>query len=241
MLPRAKPGADIALASLFSDRYIMRVGRPRTFDADDVVSAAMACFRERGYEASSIRDLEAVTGLRAPSLYQAFGDKAAFFAIVLASYTQVVMQRRVETYLGPSAGVDGIRAFFTSSYTTEPEPAHGCLLANSAIEYPALDTDARFLVDAGLELLRAAFARVIEQGRRAAEIDRRVDPHVAAQVLVTLFEGQLLLQRTDQRAVDPSAVIDAALASLLPPPTPNRQTPNRQTPNRQTPTRRKHR
>jgi TetR/AcrR family transcriptional regulator, transcriptional repressor for nem operon len=201
------------------------MGRPRGFQADDVIAAAMACFREFGYEATSIRDLEAVTGLKAPSIYKAFGDKAAFFAAVLARYEQDVLLRRVDTYLQPASGIEGIRAFFVSTHTVEPAPTHGCLLANSAIEYHALDAQARLIVDAGLRRLRAAFSEVIVAEQQRGTIAATVDAKQAALVLVTLYEGQLLLQRTVQPFAEARTTIDTALAALLPPPSPTATPP----------------
>ena len=46
------------------------MGRPKGYDRDDVVVAARDLFWERGYEATSISDLEQRTGLNRSSLYQ---------------------------------------------------------------------------------------------------------------------------------------------------------------------------
>lgn len=51
------------------------VGRPRQFDEEQVLDAAMKAFWAKGYESTSLADLVEVTGLHKGSLYQAFGDK----------------------------------------------------------------------------------------------------------------------------------------------------------------------
>ena len=55
------------------------VGRPREFDEDAVLTAAMDAFWRQGYEATSLSDLCACTGLHKGSLYQAFGGKHELF------------------------------------------------------------------------------------------------------------------------------------------------------------------
>jgi AcrR family transcriptional regulator len=55
------------------------VARLRQVDKMAALDGAMECFWRRGYEATSLRDLTASTGLTAPSLYNAFGDKQNCF------------------------------------------------------------------------------------------------------------------------------------------------------------------
>ena len=51
------------------------MARPREFSETAALQAAIDCFWQYGYEATSMRDLAASMGLTAPSLYNAFGDK----------------------------------------------------------------------------------------------------------------------------------------------------------------------
>ena len=54
----------------------MRAARPEWFDEDVVIDRAVQLFRERGYEGTSMADLEAHLQLGRQSLYNAFGEKA---------------------------------------------------------------------------------------------------------------------------------------------------------------------
>jgi AcrR family transcriptional regulator len=192
------------------------VGRPRGFDEDAALEAAMRCFREHGFVATSIRDLESATGLRAPSLYNTFGDKAQLFARALARYDAVVLQRRIGTHLRPEAGVDGIHSFFTSVYTEEPQPELGCLLATSAAERAELDRTARDLVEVGLGRIRAAFLAVLERGARRGQL-RATDAARTADALVLLYQGLLVVLRAQSSAVDVDGAVDAAIDALTRP------------------------
>ena len=55
------------------------MARPREFDEQAVLNAAMNLFWELGYQVTSMRDLAVETGLTSPSLYNAFGDKRALY------------------------------------------------------------------------------------------------------------------------------------------------------------------
>src|ERR1700742_4512892 len=51
------------------------MARPREFDETAVLDKAMQFFWERGYEATSVRDLAGTMGITGASLYNSFGDK----------------------------------------------------------------------------------------------------------------------------------------------------------------------
>jgi AcrR family transcriptional regulator len=63
-----------------------RVGRPRAFNRDHALEAAMRVFWRRGYEGASLTELTRAMGINRPSLYAAFGDKAALFRESVARY-----------------------------------------------------------------------------------------------------------------------------------------------------------
>ena len=63
-----------------------RAGRPRVFDTDAALDKAVRLFWQRGYEATSMADLVAETGVAAASLYAAFDNKAGLFAAVIERY-----------------------------------------------------------------------------------------------------------------------------------------------------------
>lgn len=59
------------------------MARPRNFDEDVVLGQAAGVFARLGYNAASVDDLVAATGLQRGSLYKAFGSKRHLFERVL--------------------------------------------------------------------------------------------------------------------------------------------------------------
>lgn len=74
-------------------------GRPRSFDCDAVLEAAMHVFWQKGFEETSLADLTEAMGINKPSLYAAFGNKEQLYLKVLDRYGN-----------GPSAFVDNCLA-----------------------------------------------------------------------------------------------------------------------------------
>ncbi len=73
------------------------MGRPRTFDMDEALTAVREEFWRHGYAATSVDKLLEVTKLGKGSLYAAFGDKRTLFLRVLNEYAAArVAGRRPE-------------------------------------------------------------------------------------------------------------------------------------------------
>ena len=88
------------------------MARPREFDEDAVLNAAVHRFWMYGYEATSVRDLAQDMGITSASLYNAFGDKRSLFQRALAHYVEHSFGERVSRFeknLPPRAA---IAAFF---------------------------------------------------------------------------------------------------------------------------------
>lgn len=61
-------------------------GRPREFDPEEALSAALQVFWTRGYEGASLAELTEAMGITKPSLYACFGNKEALFHKALDLY-----------------------------------------------------------------------------------------------------------------------------------------------------------
>lgn len=61
-------------------------GRPREFDTETALAAALRMFWEKGYDGASLTDLTEAMGITRPSLYAAFGNKEALFKQALDLY-----------------------------------------------------------------------------------------------------------------------------------------------------------
>src|SRR5579859_7971609 len=69
-----------------------KLGRPAAFDKEAALDVAMRLFWERGYEGTSMADLSHAMGIHPSSIYAAFGDKQALFALAAKRYMEVPAQ-----------------------------------------------------------------------------------------------------------------------------------------------------
>ncbi len=61
-------------------------GRPRKFDREEALIAAIHVFWQKGYDGASMKDLTSAMGINGPSLYAAFGDKKTLYLEAIEAY-----------------------------------------------------------------------------------------------------------------------------------------------------------
>ena len=150
------------------------MGRHKSYDRDSVLIAARDLFWERGYEATSIAELEQRTGLNRSSLYQEFGTKHELFEAALECYADRVISMLMAD-LRQRANLDSAIALFGSVSelfrSNAAISARGCLMVNSTAELAARDERVRPAAAAYRDRLRADFATALAGAATTGEID----------------------------------------------------------------------
>jgi TetR/AcrR family transcriptional repressor of nem operon len=153
------------------------VGRPREFDEEKVLDAAMDAFWKKGYEATSLADLCDCTGLHKGSLYQAFGDKHQLF----------MQFREVASVAFESESpLQNIKAAI-NKITEDAGGAKGCMMVNSMVELSAHDPEVKAALQGIGEKRLRFMADLIAKAQQAGEIRQGQDPYkLARQLMITL-------------------------------------------------------
>ena len=109
------------------------MGRPREFDVDDALDRAMEVFWRNGYEGASVAELCQAMGIRPPSLYAAFGNKAGLFRHAIDRYLEQKTRYVAEAFEAPSARemVERLVRGCADFLAEKGKPA-GCLFMRSA-------------------------------------------------------------------------------------------------------------
>src|SRR5215471_2858552 len=108
------------------------MARPREFDEKAALRAALDCFWQHGYRATSIRDLGASMNISGPSLYNSFGDKRALFARALDQYFECTTRDRLQRLESSCAPKEAIQQFFAEiiAHSLSDPDRKGCFLVN---------------------------------------------------------------------------------------------------------------
>ncbi len=117
-------------------------GRPKSFDVDIALNAFVDVFWSKGYNATSIDDLQAVAGIKRGSFYAAFGGKKEVYRCVMDRYWADVAEIGLASLEDGETPIDGIAGFirYVGAFMTE-NTARGCLLLSSAATTAPSQTD----------------------------------------------------------------------------------------------------
>jgi len=112
----------------------MAKGRPRGFDADEMLDRVVNVFWQHGYEGTSMATLMAATGLNKPSLYAAFGSKEALFRAAFERYwqRQGELTRKHLDEPDVRTGVERMLLALVD-IQTQPGLPHGCLAVHGGL------------------------------------------------------------------------------------------------------------
>jgi TetR/AcrR family transcriptional regulator, transcriptional repressor for nem operon len=122
--------------------------RPRTFDEDRAVDAAMRTFWANGYEATTTEDLCAATGLGRSSIYNTFTSKHELFRRALLHYVETMTTLQLGILEDEErAPAERLRALFSAVIDGEMATRRdgrsiGCLTVNTTVELAGRDPDA---------------------------------------------------------------------------------------------------
>jgi TetR/AcrR family transcriptional repressor of nem operon len=192
------------------------MARPKSFDEEAVLDQAVQLFWERGYEGTSLADLETHLGLGRQSLYNSFGDKHALFLKALDRYRREVGDSALAQLNSPDAGLDAIRAFFQWSVEslTSPSLRRGCLVTNTISERASQDPDALLRCNHARDALERAFRRALVHAKERGELPQGFDVEATATLLVIQNYGLTVLAKTGATAAQLHAAVEALFAGL---------------------------
>jgi len=166
------------------------MGRPREFDEDAALEAAMRVFWEKSYEGATIADLTEAMGINRSSMYAAFGDKESIFRRVMERYRAGRM-----TYIRQALAQSSLRKvvagliYGTAEFLSTPDNPRGCLLIQGAL---ACGTDAEPVKQAMIDWRKggqAALKKRLQQAQSEGELPREIQPGDFARYLSSVMAG----------------------------------------------------
>jgi len=194
------------------------VGRPREFDPEYVLEAAMQAFWAKGYEATSLADLMAATGLHKGSLYQAFGDKHSLFIQSLKRYLEEIRRQKNSLLKQAPTPLDGLRAVTHAVLDIadgDDDNPKGCLVMNTISELAPHDDEAKQIVAEHLQQMRSAFITAVTQGQASGQIRRGRTPEEITSMMMTFMAGLLTTMKGFVSKDDAHKLLDAQLEAVL--------------------------
>lgn len=194
----------------------VRRGRPRSFDREQALRAALRVFRENGYEGTSLSHLqEALGGLSPPSIYAAFGSKEQLFKEATELYVASRRASAEREMAGVTTARETIAAMLRCAVlgSTETGEPRGCLLVQGAITCSASGEGVqKYLHDLRVEEQRAILKR-LKAGVASGELPAGTDVQAMAQFYTTFARGIAVQARDGATRTSLMAAVDCAMGA----------------------------
>ena len=195
-------------------------GRPKSFDREQALDAALGVFWEKGFGATAIGDLTASMGIGRQSLYDTFGDKHALFLEALRRYTEMHLAEMRTIFESDGSPFENIRAVFARMKQEALDGTCGCMMVNSSTELGAHDDGAARLIEKTTVRMEGLFREQLERARDAGELTDAASPRALSRLIVDTANGLAARSRLGLDEEEIEDVFDALIGLMAKPPAP---------------------
>ena len=190
----------------------MAAGRPRSFDTDKALDRAMHVFWRKGYDGTSLSDLTKAMRINAPSLYAAFGNKAALFGKVIDRYAAGPGRYVPKALEAPTARAVAEQLFegVVGLQVAKDHPG-GCLLVQGAVSAGDKTSWVRKEVMARLAKTESAIRKRLERAKSERDLPKHANPADLARYIMAVLEGIAVAGATGAKRKQLQTIAEVAL------------------------------
>ena len=175
------------------------MARTKQFDERQALVSAMLVFWDKGYEATSINDLEQAMGLKRTSIYNAFGNKSALFEQVMSCYKESVMAALFAALDGAPDIREGVRRLLNGAldiHFDEDNPG-GCLVVLSLMESGQHDEQSLASMQQTIQNLKSALQQRLSKAKKSGELSKNLDAGSTATTIATTMAGMMVMGKAN--------------------------------------------
>lgn len=155
------------------------MGRPKCFDRNEVLDAAIQLFWKKGFADTSLSDLEKATGVNKSGLYSEFKDKEDIFLESVKHYRDkssviAILQKE-------PLGWENIETLFRAAGSCKGQK--GCFIANTVREYSIIPEKVKSVIEQNQKSVRENVIANLKATKT------KKDPELLATMIITFLSG----------------------------------------------------
>ena len=160
------------------------MARPKEFERDTALDAAIGVFREHGFEGTSAAMLTDAMQIGRQSLYDTFGDKWQLYCTAMQRYADGEGAKHLETLRAPQRAIDGLTAMVDRVVAEARTP---CLGIAAACEFGQGKPDLTKIQGVAGQALQAAVARRVREAQGQGDVAADLDANDVAAFIIASF------------------------------------------------------
>jgi len=181
------------------------MARAMIHNRQDSLERALHLFWQKGFHATSLKDLEKALDMRPGSIYATFGSKDGLFQESLERYASLGLANLERTLYAHESPLAGLAAYLRGfgGLCDQDLPSRACMLVKSLLELGEREQVARRKAEDLLAGMEKRFVDRFADAQQVGELDSSLDPVRLGRRLQAEVMG---LRAFAQRDVDSAAV-----------------------------------
>jgi AcrR family transcriptional regulator len=189
-------------------------GRPQGFSTEQALDAAVRVFGEKGFEGTSLSDLEREMGVTRPSIYSTYGNKGELYCKALDRHAQANGDHFSESLAAGTAreAIERLLRVAVTLFTDRANPCSSYFTQGPLTGPDASEKTKRYFAEkrAGMEMvLRSRLEKAIKAG----ELPQGTFPEKLARFYLVVIQGLALQAQHGATEEELLGVVEAALDS----------------------------
>lgn len=191
------------------------MARTQEFNREETLTRAMQVFWQKGYKATSMKDLINEMGIQPGSIYNAFGDKHTLFIEAVKHYGDVITSNAIKTLMQDGSPIRNLRLFF-NEFVERPmdKKCIGCLVVNSVVELAPHDKEAERVVKSILNKIESAFYNCLQRAKKSGEISPDKNIKALSRYFASSTHGLLVTGKANATKEEMKDIVDVILSTL---------------------------
>ncbi len=191
------------------------MARTQEFNREETLTKAMQVFWQKGYKATSMKDLINEMGIQPGSIYNAFGDKHTLFIEAVKLYGDVITSNAIKTLKEDGSPVRNLKLFF-NEFIERPmdKQCIGCLVVNSVVELAPHDKEAEKVVKDILKKIESTFFDCLKRAVELGEISSDRNIKALSRYFASSTHGLLITGKANATKEEMKDIVDVILSTL---------------------------
>jgi len=191
------------------------MGRNLEFSREESLNKAMQVFWQKGYKATSMRDLVKEMGIQPGSIYNTFGDKHSLFLEALQHYGEVVTSNAIKILERDASPMENLQIFFNDIISRPVDKkCKGCLLVNSVVELSPHDSETAGVVKTIMLKIERAFYNCLKKSQEYGEIPKEKNIGALSKYFASSTHGLLVTGKSNATQEEMQDVVNVIFESL---------------------------
>jgi len=184
-----------------------------------LLETGLSLLEQKGFNATGIQEIAAITGIPKGSFYNYFASKEEFGVEIIRFYTETNLEKwnnllatadKEDSYLALSMVFMEIAAKYEGA-----NPKKGCLLGNLAAEISEASEECRVALDTSIKKFKEILAQRLLSGQRSGKVRTDFSSERLADLVWDTWQGSLLRMKIEKSAEPVKKTLEILFGQIL--------------------------